>query len=67
MAAINPQREEEEDFNAEDDSMEIVTDKKEIITAKSKTGHDLYYEVDVDGKKKRVSKEYALQHMNAQV
>ena len=67
MAAINPQREEEEDFDAEDDSMEIVTDKKEIITAKSKTGQDLYYEVDVDGKKKRVSKEYALQHMNAQV
>ena len=67
IAAINPQREEEEDFNAEDDSMEIVTDKKEIITAKSKTGQDLYYEVDVDGKKKRVSKEYALQHMNAQV
>ena len=67
IAAINPQREEEEDFNAEDDSMEIVTDKKEIITAKSKTGQDLYYEVDVDGKKKRVSKEYALQHMDAQV
>ena len=67
IAAINPQREEEEDFDAEDDSMEIVTDKKEIITAKSKTGQDLYYEVDVDGKKKRVSKEYALQHMNAQV
>ena len=67
IAAINPQREEEEDFDAEDDSMEIVTDKKEIITTKSKTGQDLYYEVDVDGKKKRVSKEYALQHMNAQV
>ena len=67
IAAINPQREEEEDFNAEDDSMEIVTDKKEIITAKSKTGQDLYYEVDVDGKKKRVSKEYALKYMNAQV
>ena len=67
IAAINPQREEEEDFDAEDDSMEIVTDKKEIITAKSKTGQDLYYEVDVDGKKKRVSKEYALQHMNTQV
>ena len=67
IAAINPQREEEEDFNVEDDSMEIVTDKKEIITAKSKTGQDLYYEVDVDGKKKRVSKEYALKHMNAQV
>lgn len=67
IAAINPQREEEEDFNVEDDSMEIVTDKKEIITAKSKTGQDLYYEVDVDGKKKRVSKEYALQHMNTQV
>ena len=67
IAAINPQREEEEDFDAEDDSMEIVTDKKEIISAKSKTGQDLYYEVDVDGKKKRVSKEYALQHMDAQV
>ena len=67
IAAINPQREEEEDFDAEDDSMEIVTDKKEIITTKSKTGQDLYYEVDVDGKKKRVSKEYALLHMDAQV
>lgn len=67
LASLNPEREDEEEFNVEDDSMEIITDKKEIITARSKTGQDLYYEVDANGKKKRVSKEYALQHMEKKV
>ena len=68
IASINPAREDEEEkFDVEDDSMEIITDKKEIITAKSKTGQDLYYEVDENGKKKRVSKEYALKQLGKKV
>lgn len=60
---INPARDEDEDYNVEDDSMELITHEKEIISTTSKTGQTLYYEVDEDGKKKRVSKEYALAHM----
>ena len=67
IAAINPQREEEEEFDVDDDSMEIITDKKEIITATSKTGQTLYYEVDVNGNKKRVSKDYALKYLEKKV
>lgn len=58
-----PQEEEDENISIEDDSVEIITDKKEIITTKSKNGQTLYYEIDENGKKTRVSKEYALQHL----
>lgn len=63
IAALNPQTDEEGAFDIEDDSVEVVTDKKEIISTTSKSGQVLYYEIDADGKKKRVSKEYAQQHM----
>ncbi len=63
VAALNPQIDEEEAFDAEDDSMEVVTDKKEIITTTSKSGQTLYYEIDENGKKTRVSKDYALKNI----
>ena len=60
---LNPQRDEEEKFDIEDDSMEVVVDKPEIISKLDKNGNTLYYEVSSDGKKKRVTKEYALANM----
>lgn len=60
---LNPQRDEEEKFDVEDDSMEVVVDKPEIISKLDKNGNTLYYEVSSDGKKKRVTKEYALANM----
>ena len=41
------------------DAMEIITDKPIIVTATDKNGNTLYYEVDSNGKKKRVGKDYA--------
>ena len=69
LAALNPPREdEEEEFNPEDDSMELVEEPGEtfpkIIVSKDKNDNTLYYEVYSDGKKKRVKKEYALKHMS---
>lgn len=64
LSLLNPPREEgEEEFDIEDDSMEIITDKKEIITVTDKNGNILYYEIDKNGKKKRVSKKYAEENM----
>ena len=65
IAAINPQKDEEEDYNANDVSMELVEDdnSKEILHTVSKSGQDLYYELNNDGKKKRVSKDYAVENM----
>ena len=62
LAALNPQRDEEEEFNIEDDSMEIITDEPEIICTTDKNGRELYYEVEY-GKKKRVPKDYALRKL----
>jgi len=65
LAVLNPPKEEEDDkFNVEDDTMELITDKPEIITSYDKNGNALYYEVDANGKKTRVSKAYALSKMN---
>lgn len=65
IAALNPQKDEEEPFDPEDDSMEIITDKIEIISTTDKNGKLRYYEIDANGKKKQVSKAYAEEHMNA--
>lgn len=63
-ANLNPSKDEEEEFDINDDSMElIVEDEPEIISTKDKNGNTLYYEIGKDGKKKRVSKEYALANM----
>ncbi len=65
IAAINPPKDEDENYNAEDASMELVDedDSKEIVHSVSKAGQDLYYELDSDGKKKRISKDYAVENM----
>lgn len=62
---IPPKDEEDENIDMEDDSMEIITDKKMIIKTMSKNGQELYYEVDENGKKSRVSKAYALEHVES--
>lgn len=59
LAALNPQKDDEEEFDPEDESMEVIDDKPEIIKVQDKRGRTLYYEVGPDGKKKQVSKEYA--------
>ena len=59
LAALNPQKDDEEEFNPEDESMEVLDDKPEIISVQDKRGRTLYYEVDSSGKKKQVSKAYA--------
>jgi hypothetical protein len=64
LESIIPPRDEDEEFNIEDDSMEIIVDKKEIVSIKAKNGQILYYELDKNGKKKRVSKDYAMQHLS---
>ena len=65
---IIPPREEEEVFNAEDDSMELLPDdnapESQIIIQTDKNGKERYYEITSDGKKKQVKKEYALSQMN---
>lgn len=62
LAKINPPSDDENEvLDLEDDTVELIVDKKEIIKAKDKNGNTLYYEIDEDGKKTRVSKEYALQ------
>lgn len=62
VASLNPPTDEEESFNIEDDSQEIVSDTPVIVTSTDKNGKTIYYEV-TDGKKKRVTKDYALSHM----
>lgn len=65
-ALLNPPKEEEDvdDYDAEDDSMELVLDEEKdankVVAVKDKNGNWRYYEVDSRGKKKQVSKEYAL-------
>ena len=65
IATINPQKDEEEDYNANDVSMELIEDdnSKEILHTVSKAGQDLDYELNDDGKKKRDSKDYAIENM----
>lgn len=57
LANLNPPSDTEEEYNENDPSMEIV-DGGEIKSIKDKNGNIQYYEVK-DGKRHRVSKEYA--------
>lgn len=66
IANLNPPTDDENEFvDLEDDSVEIMVDHKEIVSQTSKNGQVRYYELDQDGKKTQVTKEYALQHMEA--
>ena len=57
LANLNPPSDTEEEYNENDPSMEIV-EGGDIKSIKDKNGNTQYYEVK-DGKRRRVSKEYA--------
>ena len=60
LAKLNPQTEEEsEDYDAEDNSVELVDPEPTIIVQRDKNDVPLFYQVDENGKKTRVTKEYA--------
>lgn len=64
LEKINPPKDEEEEYvNINDDSVEIIVDDKEIVSVLSDNGQVSYYEIDKDGTKTKVSKEYAQEHM----
>lgn len=58
---IPPVEEEDETLDMEDDSVELIVDKAEIIKTTDKNGKELYYEIDENGRKNRISKATALQ------
>ena len=69
IAALNPPKEEEDEtFDVEDDSMELIEDEAsefpKIIVQADKNGNNRYYEIYSDGKKKQVKKEYAESILN---
>lgn len=69
IAALNPQRDEEEDFNAEDESIEVIPNEDEIgkvIAIKDSIGRWCFYEIDKDEKKTRISKAEAIPRLKEQ-
>jgi hypothetical protein len=63
---IPPVEEEDETLDLEDDSVELIVDKAEIIKTTDKNGKELYYEIDENGRKTRISKAVALQKLGEQ-
>jgi hypothetical protein len=63
---IPPVEEEDETLDLEDDSVELIVDKAEIIKTTDKNGKELYYEIDENGRKSRISKAAALQKLGEQ-
>jgi hypothetical protein len=63
---IPPVEEEDETLDLEDDSVELIVDKAEIIKTTDKNGKELYYEIDENGRKNRISKATALQKLGEQ-
>lgn len=57
---IPPVENEDEFIDLDDESVEIIVDRKEIIKAQDKDGNISYYEVDKDGTRRKVDKEYAI-------
>lgn len=69
IAALNPQRDEEETFNVEDESMEVIPNEDEIgkvIAIKDSIGRWCFYEIDKDEKKTRISKAEAIPRLKEQ-
>ena len=56
---VKPTEEDREDYDAEDDSVELVDPEPTIIVQRDKNDVPLFYQVDENGKKTRVTKEYA--------
>lgn len=68
-AALNPQRDEEEEFDTTDESMEIIPDEDEVgkvIAIKDSIGRWCFYELDEEGKKSRISKAEAIPKLKEQ-
>ena len=60
LAKLNPQTDEEsEEYNVEDSSTELVDPEPTIIVQRDKNNTPLFYQVDENGKKTRVTKEFA--------
>lgn len=69
IAALNPQRDEEESYDVEDDSMEFIPEDEEIgkvMVTKDKLGRWLFFEIDAEGKKTRLSKAEAIPRLKEQ-
>lgn len=62
IAALNPQKDEEEVISAEDSSVEIFDELPKVVKEFDKIGRPLFYEIGEDGKKTRVTKAYAAEH-----
>lgn len=60
---IPPVEDDDEILDLEDDSVELIVDKTEIVKSVDKNGKELYYEVNEDGKKSRISKAAALEKL----
>lgn len=60
-AALNPPKDEEESYDKNDESMEVIEDDTYILVKTDKNGIKLYYEVEAaTGKKKKIAKVDAL-------
>lgn len=69
IAALNPQTEEEEEFDATDESMEIIPEEDEVgkvLAIKDSIGRWCFYELDDEGKKNRISKSEAIPRLKEQ-
>ena len=69
IAALNPQKDEEEEFDATDESMELLPEDDElgkVIAIKDSIGRWCFYEFDKEGKKNRISKTEALPRLKEQ-
>ena len=69
IAALNPQRDEEEEFDAADESMEIIPEEDEVgkvLAIKDSIGRWCFYELDDEGKKNRISKAEAIPRLKEQ-
>ena len=68
-SALNPQRDEEEEFDAADESMEIIPEEDEVgkvLAIKDSIGRWCFYELDDEGKKNRISKTEAIPKLKEQ-
>ena len=69
LANLNPQKDEEKEFDATDESMELLPEDDElgkVIAIKDSIGRWCFYEFDKEGKKNRISKAEALPKLRAQ-
>lgn len=69
IAALNPQRDDEEEFDSTDESMEVIIDENEsgkVIALKDAIGRWCFYEINGEGKKNKISKAEAIPRLKEQ-